>query len=94
MRALSSRVTLLARSGLQSRPQLGIFAKFAPLFAKLAKLQTPNAKPLDTSFGVFGKLLECKPQMQNLEDTLIVQFTRWRKKKPHHFHVAICYSVM
>ena len=51
--ALSSRVTLLARLGLQSHPQLGIFAKFAPSFAKLPKLQTPNAKPLDTSFGAF-----------------------------------------
>jgi len=43
----------LARLGLQSHPQLGIFAKFAPSFAKLSKLQTPNAKPLDTSFEAF-----------------------------------------
>jgi len=46
-------LTLLVRSGLQSRPQLGIFAKFAPSFTKLPKLQTPNTKPLDTSFGAF-----------------------------------------
>jgi len=58
---LSSRVTLLAQSDLQSRPQLGIFAKFAPSFAKLPKLQTPNAKPLDTSFRTFWQITE----MQN-----------------------------
>jgi len=56
--ALSSRVTLLARLGLQSHPQLGIFAKFAPSFAKLPKLQTPNAKPLDTSFRVFWQITQ------------------------------------
>ena len=44
--ALSSCVTLLARLGLQSYPQLDIFAKFAPSFAKLSKLHTPNAKLL------------------------------------------------
>jgi len=55
-------VTLLARLGLQSRPQFGIFAKFAPSFAKLPKLQTPNAKPLDTSFGTFWQIT----QMQTL----------------------------
>jgi len=61
VRALSSRVTLLARSGLQSRPQLAIFAKFALSFAKLPKLQTPNAKPLDTSFlEFFSKVFKCK----------------------------------
>jgi hypothetical protein len=49
------------RSGLQSRPQLGIFAKFPPSFSKLTKLQTPNAKPLDTSFGAFWQIT----QMQN-----------------------------
>ena len=54
-RELSSRVTLLARLGLQSHPQLGIFAKFAPSFAKL---QTPNAKPLDTSFGAFWQITQ------------------------------------
>jgi hypothetical protein len=57
-RVLSSRVTLFARSGLQSCPQLGIFAKFAPSFAKLSKLQTPNAKPLDTSFGTFWQITQ------------------------------------
>jgi hypothetical protein len=51
-------VTLLARSGLQSRPQLGIFAKFAPSLAKLSKLQTLNAKPLDTSFGTFCQIIQ------------------------------------
>ena len=56
--ALSSRVTLLARLGLQSHPQLGIFAKFAPSFAKLPKLQTPNAKPLDTSFRAFWQIIQ------------------------------------
>jgi len=48
----------LARSDLRSRPQLGIFAKFALSFAKLPKLQTPNAKPLDTSFGVFWQITQ------------------------------------
>jgi len=43
---------------LQSRQQLGIFAKFAPSFAKLPKLQTPNAKPLDTSFGAFWQITQ------------------------------------
>jgi len=57
-RALSSHVTLLARASLQSRPQLGIFAKFAPSFVKLSKLQTPNAKPLDTSFGAFWQITQ------------------------------------
>jgi len=57
-RALSSRVTLLARLGLQSHPQLDIFAKFVPSFAKLPKLQTPNAKPLDTSFGAFCQITQ------------------------------------
>jgi len=51
-------MTLFARSGLQSRPQLGIFAKFAPSFAKLSKLQTPNAKPLDTAFGAFWQITQ------------------------------------
>ena len=32
---------------LPSRPRLGNYAKFALSFAKLAKIQTPNAKPLD-----------------------------------------------
>jgi len=45
-------VTLLAQSGLQSRPQLDIFAKFAPSFAKLPKLQTPNA------FGAFWQIIQ------------------------------------
>jgi len=51
-------VILLTRSGLQSRPHLGISAKFAPSFAKLPKLQTPNAKPLDTSFGAFWQITQ------------------------------------
>jgi len=51
-------VTLLGQSGLQSRPQLDIFAKFAPSFAKLPKLQTQNAKPLDTSFGAFRQITQ------------------------------------
>jgi len=51
-------VTLLAQSGLQSHPQLGIFAKFAPSFAKLPKLQTPNTKLLYTSFGAFWQIIQ------------------------------------
>jgi len=43
---------------LQSQPQLGIFAKFAPSFAKLPKLETLNAKPLDTSFGAFWQITQ------------------------------------
>ena len=35
---------------LPNRARLGIYAKFALSFAKLPKIQTPNAKPLDTSF--------------------------------------------
>jgi hypothetical protein len=71
-RELSSRVTLLARLGLQSHPQLGIFAKFAPSFVKLPKLQTPNAKPLDTFFWSFlanysNANLKCKTLGDALE---------------------------
>jgi len=51
-------VTFLTRSGLQSHPQIDIFAKFAPSFAKLPKLQTPNAKLLDTSFRVFWQITQ------------------------------------
>jgi len=43
---------------LQSRLQLGIFAKFASLFTKLSKLQTPNTKPLDTPFGAFWQITQ------------------------------------
>jgi len=35
---------------LPSHPRLGNYAKFALSFAKLSKMQTLNAKPLDTSF--------------------------------------------
>jgi len=38
---------------LPSRARLGIYAKFALLFAKFSKMQTPNTKPLDTFFGDF-----------------------------------------
>jgi hypothetical protein len=38
---------------LPSRARLGIYAKFALSFAKLPKMQTSNAKPLDTSFYDF-----------------------------------------
>jgi len=41
---------------LPSRARLGIYAKFAILFAKLPKMQTSNAKTLDISFVIFGKL--------------------------------------
>jgi len=50
---------------LPSRARLGIYAKLALSFAKLLKMQTLNAKPLDTSFVIFDKLQECKVQMQN-----------------------------
>jgi len=43
---------------LQSRPQFDIFAKFTFSFAKLSKLQTLNAKPLDTSFGAFWQITQ------------------------------------
>jgi hypothetical protein len=58
-------MTLLARSGLQSRPQLDIFAKFAPSFGKLPKLQTLYAKPLDTFYGAFWQII--KMQTSNAE---------------------------
>ena len=38
---------------LPSRQRLSNYAKFALLFAKLPKIQTPNAKLLDTSFYDF-----------------------------------------
>jgi len=38
---------------LPSRLRLGNYAKFALLFSKLPKIQTPNAKPFDTSFCDF-----------------------------------------
>jgi len=38
---------------LPSRARLDIYAKFALSFAKLPKMQTLNAKPLDTSFYDF-----------------------------------------
>jgi len=64
------------RSGLQSRPQLGIFAKFAPSFAKLPKLQTPNTTLLDTFFGAFWQITQmqtsnAKPLEMLLADHLI-----------------------
>ena len=74
MRALSSRVTLLARSGLQSRPQLDIFAKFAPSFAKLPKLQTSNAKPLDTSFEPFWQITQMQTSNAKPLEMLQKQF--------------------
>jgi len=43
---------------LQSCLQLGIFAKFAPSFAKLPKLQTPNAKSLDIPFEAFWQITQ------------------------------------
>ena len=38
---------------LPSCPRLGNYAKFALSFAKLSKIQTPNTKPLDSSFCDF-----------------------------------------
>jgi len=69
-------VTLLARSGLQSRPQLGIFAKFAPSFAKLPKLQTPNAKRLDTAFGGFWQITQMQTSNAKLLEMLLVRIAR------------------
>jgi len=74
VRALSSRVTLLARSGLQSRPQLDIFAKFAPSFAKLPELQTSNAKPLDTSFEPFWQITQMQTSNAKPLEMLQKQF--------------------
>jgi hypothetical protein len=45
-----------AISLLASCVRLDIYGKFALSFAKLPKMQTPNAKPLDTLFAIFGKL--------------------------------------
>jgi len=67
VRALCSRVTLLVRLCLQSRPQLDIVAKFTPSFAKLPKLQTPNAKLLDTFFRAFWQIT----QMQTTNTKLL-----------------------
>jgi len=41
---------------LPSRARLGIYAKLALSFAKLPKMQTPNAKSLDTSFYDFWQI--------------------------------------
>jgi hypothetical protein len=41
---------------LPSRACLGIYAKFALSFVKLPKMQTPNAKSLDTSFYDFWQI--------------------------------------
>jgi len=57
---------------LQSRPRFGIFAKFAPLFAKLPKLQTPNAKPLDTSFGAFWQITQIQTSNAKTLEMLLV----------------------
>jgi hypothetical protein len=46
----------LAISLLPSHERLGIYVKFTLSFVKLPKMQTPNAKPLDTSFVIFSKL--------------------------------------
>jgi hypothetical protein len=56
---------------LQSRQQLGIFAKFAPSFAKLPKLQTPNAKPLDTSFRAFWQIIQMQTSNAKLLEMLL-----------------------
>ena len=41
---------------LPSRPRLSNYAKFALSFSKLPKMQTPNAKPLDTLFYDFWQI--------------------------------------
>jgi hypothetical protein len=41
---------------LPSLPRLGNYTKFALSFFKLLKIQTPNAKPLDTSFCDFWQI--------------------------------------
>ena len=50
---------------LLSRPRLGNYAKFALSFAKLPKMQSPNAKSLDTSFCDFWQIIRMQTQMQN-----------------------------
>jgi hypothetical protein len=52
---------------LPSRVRLGIYAKFALSFAKLFKMRTPNAKPLDTSFCDFWQIT----RMQSLNAKLL-----------------------
>jgi len=53
---------------LPSRARLGIYAKFALSFAKLPKMQTPNAKPLDTSFCDFWQITRIQsPNVKLLE---------------------------
>jgi len=60
---------------LQSRPQLDIFAKFALSFAKLSKLQTPNAKPLDTSFEAFWQITQMQTSNAKPMEMLLEQFS-------------------
>ena len=53
---------------LSSRARLGIYFKFALSFAKLPKMQTPNAKPLDTSFYDFWQITRMQsPNVKPLE---------------------------
>ena len=53
---------------LPSRPQLGNYVKFALSFAKLPKMQTPNAKLLDTSFCDFWQITRMQtPNTKMLE---------------------------
>ena len=52
---------------LPSRARLDIYAKFAISFAKLSRMQTPKYKTIGyLFFMIFGKLQECKVQIQNL----------------------------
>jgi len=87
---------------LQNRLQLGIFAKFTPSFAKLPKLQTPNAKPLDTLFGAFWQItqnanLKCKtlgdalrasPTIRQLDFTFLKFAKNLKNCSPAVFHLT------
>jgi len=56
---------------LPSRAWLGIYAKFALSFAKLPKMQTPNAKSLVTSFCNFWQITRMQsPNAKPLEAPL------------------------
>jgi len=63
---------------LPSRPRLGNDAKFALSFAKLLKMQTPNAKPLDTSFCDFWqttRMQTSNAKLLSISRSLVKQLT-------------------
>ena len=57
---------------LPSHPRLGNYAKFALSFAKLSKMQTPNAKLLDTSFCDFWQITRMQTSNAKPLDMLLV----------------------